>query len=58
MKALEENLQIPTVNVEAPYRDFELIKFYKLVKSKNKIIGITIDDESHSISFMLGESKE
>ena len=42
---------------EFPYRAYDLVEFYKMVKSKNKIISISIDVEGHSISFHVGFKK-
>jgi len=42
-----------------PYRDFELIEFYKEVMELGSIVAIEIDVENHSISFLMeAEEKE
>ena len=46
---------------EYPYRDFELLEFYKKIKerSKNtKITAVTLDIENHQISFQFSEFNE
>ena len=46
---------------ECPYRDFELIEFYKTIKNKSKntkIVAIALDIENHCISFQFSEFKE
>lgn len=35
-----------------PYRDFDLIEFFKICQEKHEIIGIEIDLEDHIISLM------
>lgn len=42
---------------EYPYRAYDVIEFYKLIKKKNKIISVTFDIESHIISFGFGDEK-
>ena len=38
-----------------PYRAFDLVEFYKLVKEKNVIDAISIDIENHTVSFIIGD---
>ena len=42
---------------EYPIRNFDVIEFYKIVKSKKKIIAVTFDVESHIISFQFGSAR-
>jgi hypothetical protein len=40
---------------EMPYRAFDLVEFYKLIKDKHNIIGFSIDPESNNVSFLIGD---
>ena len=42
---------------EYPIRNFDVIEFYKIVKSKKKIIAVTFDIEENIISFHFGKKE-
>ena len=42
-------------NLEAPYRAYDFIEFYKSVKSKNEILAVIINEEDHYVSLLLGD---
>ena len=42
---------------EYPIRNFDVIEFYKIVKSKKKIIAVTFDVEENIISFCFGKEE-
>jgi len=43
--------------LEFPYRDYELIEFYKLIKKENEIVSVYFDIESHIVSFIVKEKE-
>jgi len=45
-----------TQSAMIPYRAYDFIEFYKLVKQKNVIDAISIDIENHSVDFIIGEA--
>lgn len=42
---------------EYPYRAFELLEFYKIIKEKVNIVSVSFDSESHIISFHFDEKE-
>ena len=56
---LEREIEgVGEITGEFPFRNFDVIEFYKLIKKKKKIIAVTFDVESHIISFCFGSEKE
>ena len=41
-----------------PYRAFDVIEFFKMCETKQEIIGIQIDVESHCLSLMFQEKEK
>jgi hypothetical protein len=52
-KFIREDIGMHSSDRMVPYRAFDLMKFYEIVKMDNEVVGIEMDQESKVISFVV-----